>query len=357
MSEPTLNHPTAEEICPEELSDAEDTIRGIATVPADAAGERIDKLLPALSGLSRAAAVRLIEAGQVFRVGGDGHEVLVTDKKTRPAAGELLCWQIPEPEPSEVRPEAIPLSAVYEDEDILVVDKPVGMVVHPAPGNPGGTLVNALLYHCGDSLSGVGGVIRPGIVHRIDKDTSGLLVVAKNDTAHRALTEQLKTHTVSRVYTALALGGFREESGTVSFSIGRSRTDRKKMAAYPPEAWRTDSGVRSAVTHYTAVEHFSVGARWGQSFTRLSCRLETGRTHQIRVHMAALGHPLLGDPLYGGDGTRFGKAHATLIHGQCLHAGELELIHPRTGRRMHFTCPLPPDMAALLEMLRRDAEG
>lgn len=335
----------------------EDSDCNQAMVPAEAAGERIDKLLPLLSGLSRAAAVHLIEAGQVSRIRADGQEMPVTDKKTRPAAGETLCWQMPEPEPSEVRPEAIPLSVVYEDADILVVDKPVGMVVHPAPGNPDGTLVNALLYHCGDSLSGVGGVIRPGIVHRIDKDTSGLLVVAKNDTAHRALTEQLKTHTVSRVYTALALGGFREESGTVSFSVGRSRTDRKKMAAYPPEAWRTDPGVRSAVTHYTAVEHFAVGAKWGQSFTRLSCRLETGRTHQIRVHMAALGHPLLGDPLYGGDGTRFGKAHAALIHGQCLHAGELELIHPRTGQKMHFTCPLPPDMAALLEILRRDAEG
>lgn len=329
--------------------------RATATVTAEAAGERIDKLLPFLSGLSRAAAVRLIEAGQVTRIGGDGREAPVTDKKTRPAAGDVLCWQIPAPEPSEVLPEDIPLSVVYEDGDILVVDKPVGMVVHPAPGNPGGTLVNALLHHCGDSLSGVGGVIRPGIVHRIDKDTSGLLVVAKNDASHRALAEQLKTHTVSRVYTALALGGFREESGTVSLSIGRSRTDRKKMAAYPPEAWSADPGVRSAVTHYTVTEHFPVGARWGQSFTRLSCRLETGRTHQIRVHMAALGHPLLGDPLYGGDGTRFGKAHPSLIHGQCLHAGELELLHPRTGQKMHFTCPLPPAFSTLLDILRRDA--
>lgn len=356
MSDPNLHGLPAEEPCPEELFLGEETERGTATVPAEAAGERIDKLFPLLSGLSRAAAVRLIEAGMVSLIRADGREIPVTDKKTRTAAGELLCWQIPEPEPSEVRPEDIPLSVVYEDEDILVVDKPVGMVVHPAPGNPDGTLVNALLYHCGDSLSGVGGVVRPGIVHRIDKDTSGLLVVAKNDAAHRALTEQLKTHTVSRVYTALALGGFREESGQVSFSIGRSRTDRKKMAAYPPEAFRTDPAIRSAVTHYTAVEHFAVGARWGQSFTRLSCRLETGRTHQIRVHMAALGHPLLGDPLYGGDGTRFGKAHVALIRGQCLHAGELELIHPRTGARMHFTCPLPPDFSTLLDILRRDAD-
>ena len=246
---------------------------------------------------------------------------------------------------------------VYEDGDILVVNKPAGMVVHPAPGNPDGTLVNALLYRCGGSLSGIGGVLRPGIVHRIDRDTSGLLVVAKNDAAHRALTEQLRTHTVSRVYTALCLGGFREKSGTVTLSVGRSRTDRKKMAAYPPEAWRTDPGVRSAVTHYAVIDCYPVGARWGQSFSLVRCRLETGRTHQIRVHMAALGHPLLGDPLYGGDGTRFGRAHADLIRGQCLHAGELELIHPRTGQPMRFTCPLPEEFARLADILRRESEN
>ena len=168
---------------------------------------------------------------------------------------------------------------VYEDGDITVVNKPAGMVVHPAPGNPDRTLVNALLYRCGGSLSGIGGVLRPGIVHRIDRDTSGLLVVAKKRRGAPCSTEQLGTHTVSRVYTALCLGGFREESGTVTLSVGRSRTDRKKMAAYPPEAWRTDPGVRSAVTHYAVIDCYPVGARWGQSFSLVRCRLETGRTH------------------------------------------------------------------------------
>lgn len=340
------------------LPDGEDAGQtGSATVPPESAGERLDRFLPAAAGLSRAAAVRLIGEGYVLHRGADGQNRPLPDKNTRLAAGDTLTWHIPAPEPSEALPQDIPLSVVYEDGDILVVNKPAGMVVHPAPGNPDGTLVNALLYRCGGSLSGIGGVLRPGIVHRIDRDTSGLLVVAKNDAAHRALTEQLRTHTVSRVYTALCLGGFREESGTVTLSVGRSRTDRKKMAAYPPEAWRTDPGVRSAVTHYAVIDCYPVGARWGQSFSLVRCRLETGRTHQIRVHMAALGHPLLGDPLYGGDGTRFGRAHADLIRGQCLHAGELELIHPRTGQPMRFTCPLPEEFARLADILRRESEN
>ena len=233
-----------------------------------------------------------------------------------------------------------------EDEDIVVVNKPCGMVVHPAAGNESGTLVNALLYHCGDSLSGIGGVIRPGIVHRIDKDTTGLLVVAKNDAAHLKLSDQLKTHTVSRVYEAIVLGNLKNDSGTVDAPIGRHPTDRKKMAVLRG----TGVHAREAVTHYTVVERF------GQ-FTHVRCELETGRTHQIRVHMASLGHPLLGDGVYGGAGTRFEAMHKALIHGQCLHAGRLRLIHPRTGEHMCFEAEMPEDMAAVLEILRRMAQG
>jgi 23S rRNA pseudouridine1911/1915/1917 synthase len=214
-------------------------------------------------------------------------------------------------------------------------------------------LVNALLYHCGNSLSGVGGVRRPGIVHRIDKDTSGLLVVAKHDMAHAGLAEQLQRHAVSRVYEAICVGNVKEDTGTVTFGIGRHGTDRKKMAAY-----RTTDGngrVRDAVTHYQVVERYPLGTRYGQSFTHVRCELETGRTHQIRVHMAALGHPLLGDAVYGGGGTKFERAHAALIQGQCLHAGKLRLTHPVTGKDMRFECPLPDEFAKLKEVLRREA--
>jgi 23S rRNA pseudouridine1911/1915/1917 synthase len=219
------------------------------------------------------------------------------------------------------------------------------MVVHPAAGNESGTLVNALLYHCGHSLSGIGGVIRPGIVHRIDKDTTGLLVVAKNDTAHLKLSDQLKTHTVSRVYEAIVLGNLKKDSGTVDAPIGRHPTDRKKMAVLRG----TGVHAREAVTHYTVVERFG-------AFTHVRCELETGRTHQIRVHMASLGHPMLGDGVYGGAGTRFEATHKALIDGQCLHAGRLRLIHPRTGEPMSFEAPMPENMAAVLEILRRMAQ-
>ena len=265
---------------------------------------------------------------------------------------------MPEAEEYDVLPEDIPLEVVYEDADIIVVNKPTGMVVHPAPGNYTGTLVNALLYRCGDSLSGVGGVKRPGIVHRIDKDTSGLLVVAKNDEAHTALSAQLKTHTVSRVYYAVCIGNLKEDGGTLTYPVGRNPNDRKKMAAFPVGTPTGDSGgaIRSAVTHYTVLERFPTGSKWGQPFTLVKCELETGRTHQIRVHMAATGHPLLGDPLYGGEGTRFGKTVAPLLHGQMLHAGELKLIHPRTGEEMRFACDLPADFEAVLTRLRKEAE-
>ncbi len=332
------------------------------TVTAELAGVRLDRYLTEASAmkLTRAAAVRLIESGCVVLECGEGkgRRTVTPDKNTKLKAGDLVTVVHPEAEEYDVLPEDIPLDVVFEDSDIIVVNKPVGMVVHPAPGNYTGTLVNALLYRCGDSLSGVGGVRRPGIVHRIDKDTSGLLVVAKNDEAHTALSAQLKTHTVSRVYHAVCVGNLKEDAGMLTYPIGRNPTDRKKMAAFPVGTPTGDSGgaIRSAVTHYTVMERFSTGSRWGQPFTYVRCELETGRTHQIRVHMAATGHPLLGDPLYGGEGTRFGKVVAPLLHGQMLHAKELRLIHPRTGEAMRFSCNLPDDFEAVLERLRKESE-
>ncbi len=322
------------------------------TVEPTDAGERVDRFLSVFPGLSRSAAVRLIEDGCVTLRSG-GREIPL-DKKTKLRAGDVLTVTRPAVADYEVAPEDIPLDVVYEDADIIVINKPVGMVVHPAPGNETGTLVSALLYHCGDELSGVGGVRRPGIVHRIDKDTSGLLVVAKNDDAHRALADQLKTHAVSRVYYALSVGNLKEESGTIRHAIGRNPNDRKRMAAFP--AGTDAPGVREAVTHYTVLERYPVGAKWGQAFTLVRCELETGRTHQIRVHMAAGGHPLLGDPVYGGDGTRFGKNCGSLIPGQLLHARELRLTHPRTGKDMHFACDLPPHFEAVLDKLRKECD-
>lgn len=305
------------------------------TADASAAGARLDVWLAGALSITRSAAVRLIEDGGV-RVGGK-----IAPKKLKLAGGEVVEAEIPDPTPDSALPQDIPLDVVYEDEDIIVVNKPQGMVVHPAAGNPDGTLVNALLWHCGDSLSGVGGVIRPGIVHRIDKDTSGLLVVAKHDEAHLTLAAGLKEHAIARVYEAIAVGSLHEEEGTVDAPIGRHPSDRKRMAVLPglPAA-------REAVTHYRVMERF-------EGFTHIECRLETGRTHQIRVHLASLGHPLLGDPVYGGDRTRFERLHPNLICGQCLHARELRFNHPRTGVPMCFTAPLPDNFSALLELLRR----
>jgi 23S rRNA pseudouridine1911/1915/1917 synthase len=338
-------------------TEAEEQQTETYTVPESAAGVRLDQFLPEVTDLSRAAAVRLLEGGAVTLLPLGGDRPIAPDKKTRLKPGDCLTVTFPAPVEGEILPENIPLDIVYEDGDILVVNKPSGMVVHPAPGNLSGTLVNALMYHCGDSLSGIGGVVRPGIVHRIDKDTSGLLVVAKHDAAHRALSDQLKTHTVSRIYYAVCVGNLREDSGTVNLPIGRSPKDRKKMAAFPA-GYVGDGGrrVREAVTHYTVLERFPLGRRWGQSFTYLRCQLETGRTHQIRVHLSALGHPLLGDPLYGGDRIRQDPAWSGLLHGQVLHAGELRLIHPRTGENMVFTCDLPADFSRLLALLRQEAE-
>lgn len=296
-------------------------------------GKRIDSWLSEALGITRSAAVKLIENGNVLL------SKKTISKNLKITSGQEFVITIPEPEPSEAIPENIPLDIIYEDNDLLVVNKPKGMVVHPAAGNPCGTLVNALLYHCGDSLSGIGGVIRPGIVHRIDKDTSGLLVVAKNDDTHLALSDQLKDHTVSRVYSAITLGNFQQDKGTVDAPIGRHPIDRKKMAVI------RSSAAREAITHYEIIERYD-------NFTYVKCVLETGRTHQIRVHMSSIGHPLLGDDVYGGGKTKFQSQNKSIISGQCLHAGELSFIHPKSGEKVHFECPLPDYFSEVLKKLR-----
>ncbi len=301
--------------------------------------DRADKLISAHENISRSLAVKLIESGDV-KVNGKP-----CDKKDKLKAGDVVEINYPEPTPDRAEPEDIPLDVIYEDSDIIVINKPEGMVVHPATNIYTGTLVNALLYHCKDSLSGIGGVARPGIVHRIDKDTSGLLVVAKNDDSHISLAEQMKVHGVSRIYHALVIGNIKEDSGTINKPIGRHPADRKKMAVIS----NPDIKSREAITHFTVKERFCVG---GQRFTYIECRLETGRTHQIRVHMSSTGHPLVGDIVYGGGNTKFESQNKSLIHGQCLHAKHLELTHPRTGKRMGFESELPENFSALLEKLR-----
>jgi 23S rRNA pseudouridine1911/1915/1917 synthase len=303
------------------------------------AGKRIDAWLSAvLENTTRSAAQRLLEDGCVW-IGGK-----VPAKNYKLTGHETVEVVLPAPEQTAVVPQDIPLDIVFEDADVIVINKPVGMVVHPAPGNPDGTLVNALLYHCKGSLSGVGGVIRPGIVHRIDKDTSGLLVVAKNDEAHLALAEQLKVHKVSRVYYAIVIGNLKEDSGTVDAPIGRHPVDRKRMAVIRNDELKS----REAITHWQVLARGEVD---GQRFTLVRCQLETGRTHQIRVHMASLGHPLLGDPIYGGANTKFEAKHKQSIQGQCLHAKELSFTHPRTKEPVHVTCPLPKEMAHVVDIL------
>ena len=297
---------------------------------------RLDAYIAAVSDLSRSAAARLIESGSVT-VGGKSAE-----KKRILAEGEVVEVTLPEPEECEAQPEDIPLDVVYEDDDIIVINKPQGMVVHPAPGNYSGTLVNALLFRCRDSLSGIGGVMRPGIVHRIDKDTSGLLVVAKNDFAHAALSEELKYHGIEREYHALVKGGFSDDRGTVDLPIGRHPVDRKKMAVL-----KNSESAREAVTHYEVL------ARYG-NISYLKLLLETGRTHQIRVHMSYTGHPLLGDEVYGQSKIPFEKRHAPLLNGQALHAKRLSLTHPRTKERMTFECELPENFKKLIEVLEKN---
>lgn len=307
------------------------------TAAAADKGRRLDAFLAAAFDLSRSAVERLLGEGAVTVTPGRA------EKNYRITGGEHVTLRLPDPVPDKAEPENIPLDIVYEDGDIAVINKPAGLVVHPAAGNERGTLVNALLYHCGDSLSGVGGVSRPGIVHRIDKDTSGLLVIAKNDRAHQALSAALKVHDVARIYEAVVLGNIKEESGTVDAPVGRNPADRKKMAVVKNGAGR------AAVTHYTVIERFG-------RMTHVRCQLETGRTHQIRVHMAHIGHPLLGDPVYGGNGTSFERLHKGLLHGQCLHAGTLSLTHPTTGERMTFSVPPPPDFETVLQLLRKEAD-
>ncbi len=311
---------------------------GRVTVSEDQEGKRLDALLSEVTGMTRSSVVRLIENGNIT-VNGKS-----VSKKEKPVAGSVIEWNLPKPEPAKTQAQEIPLDIVYEDRDIIVINKPVGLVVHPAAGNPDKTLVNALLWHCGDSLSGIGGEIRPGIVHRIDKDTSGLLVVAKNDTAHLSLAEQIKEHKVSRVYTAIVIGNLREDAGTIDAPIGRHPTDRKRMAIIRDGKSRS----RNAVTHWKVL---SRGEADGNRFTLVRCELETGRTHQIRVHLSSIGHPILGDSLYGGSHTAFEKAHRGLIHGQCLHAGELTLTHPVTGEQMTFRADLPDDYQKLVRIL------
>ena len=295
------------------------------TVPTD--GLRSDAFLAgAVADLTRSAAQKLLEAGAVVCNGK-----AVTKSEKLPA-GAVVEVTLPEPQPLEAEPENIPLDIVYEDDDVVVVNKAVGMVVHPAPGHPSGTLVNALLYHCGGSLSGINGVARPGIVHRIDRDTSGLLIAAKHDKAHLSLTAQLQDHTLRRLYHGIVVGGLKEDAGTVDAPLDRNPKDRKKMAVV--------TGGREAITHYEVLERFS-------GYTYAAFRLETGRTHQIRVHMAHLGHPLLGDTVYGS-----AKGYPGLA-GQCLHAKELTFIHPTTGEEITVTSELPDHFTALLEKLRR----
>ena len=297
----------------------------LQAAPEDA-GQRLDSFLAAhLEGISRSAAARLLEEGCVLC---DGR---VPGKSLRLTGTEEISVTLPQPEDTELIPQDIPLDVVYEDADVIVINKPTGLVVHPAPGHPDGTLVNALLYHCGDSLSGIGGEKRPGIVHRIDRDTSGLIIAAKNDRAHQALAAQLADHTLARTYECLVTGNLREDSGTVDAPIGRHPTDRKKMAV-------TEKNSRRAVTHWEVIARYP-------GVTHVRCRLETGRTHQIRVHMAYLGHPILGDTVYGA------KKAVPGLTGQCLHAVGLRFLHPSTGEVVELSCPLPEEFQAYLRKL------
>ena len=300
----------------------------VLALTADQSGERADAFLArVLPDLTRSAAQRLLEEGAVT-LGGRP-----VKKNYKTAPGDRLEVALPDPEPVEIVPQNIPLDVVYEDGDVIVVNKPVGMVVHPAPGHPDGTLVNALLYHCGDTLSGINGAIRPGIVHRIDRDTSGLIIAAKNDKAHLALAAQLQDHSLARVYEAVAVGNLREETGTVSAPIGRHPVDRKKMAVDPKNG-------RPAVTHWSVLARYP-------GYTHVECRLETGRTHQIRVHLASLGHPLLGDVVYGSKKPWPGLA------GQCLHARRMKFVHPTTGAPVELECPLPDWFQKTLRQIDR----
>ena len=299
---------------------------GLETVTAEAedAGTRADVFLAAKLGVSRSNMQKLLEDGRVKRA----EKIIKANYKVR--AGEMFVVDIPEPEPIEAVPENIPLDIIYEDDDVVVLNKARGMVVHPAPGNYTGTLVNALLYHC-SNLSGINSAIRPGIVHRLDKDTSGIMIVAKNDAAHISLSQQIQSKTAVRTYLAVGRGNIKTDSGTIETQIARDKTDRKQMAA-------VKEGGRDAITDYEVLERFG-------KYTLVRCKLRTGRTHQIRVHMEYLGYPLVGDPKYSPMKTPFG------IKGQALHSHTLEFTHPRTGERMKFEAPLPEDMHKIITRL------
>ena len=299
------------------------------TAATEHAGVRLDAFLSADGALTRSQAARLIAEGRV-RVNGKP-----AAKSARLSGGETVTVDVPQLRETALPPQNIPLDVVYEDDDVIVVNKPTGLVVHPAPGHPDGTLGNALLHHCGDSLSGIGGEKRPGIVHRIDRDTSGLIIAAKNDAAHLALSAQLKDHSLSRTYECLVTGNMKQDSGTVDAPIGRSSADRKKMAVVPTG--------RRAVTHWEVIARYP-------GVTHLRCRLETGRTHQIRVHMAYIGHPILGDTVYGA------KKPVPGLTGQCLHATGLRFVHPRTGEPVELHCPLPPEFTAMLQKLQNKSQ-
>lgn len=288
----------------------------LITPEAEDSGKRLDVVLAEkIEGLSRSAAIKLINSGNV-KING-----VIPKKNHTVAAGQTIEVQLPEPEPTELEAEAIALDIVYEDSDVIVINKPKDMVVHPAPGHSGGTMVNALIYHCGDSLSGIGGELRPGIVHRIDKDTSGLIVAAKNDFSHRSLSRQLADRSLSRVYEAIIRGHLKEASGLIDAPIGRSPADRKKMAV-------TQKNSRNAVTRYEVIAEY-------KGYSHVRCILETGRTHQIRVHMAYIGHPVAGDMVYGSKKPELG------LNGQCLHARTLKFIHPRSGELLELSSELP----------------
>lgn len=298
----------------------------IIILKIEESGDRIDALLArSIEGLSRSAAQRLLDDGMVTK---DGKPL---KKNYKCAAGDELEVTLPELADIPLVAQDIPLDIAYEDDDLIVINKPRGMVVHPAPGHPDGTLVNALLYHCGDTLSGIGGEKRPGIVHRIDKDTSGLIIVAKNDFAHQGLSAQLSDHSLFREYEAVIHGNMRDESGTIDRPVGRSPQDRKKMAV-------TERNSRPAVTHWEVIDRY-------RGFTHIRCRLETGRTHQIRVHMSSIGHPLLGDFTYGAPSPEKG------LEGQCLHARRLTFVHPRSGELMTISSDLPDYFVSVLSKL------
>lgn len=310
------------------------------SAPEQPSGKRADACLTAMltdeypdeaARFTRSYVQKLIEEGHVFSGGK------VIKKSDRLAGGETVTVELPDLETDDALPEDIPLDIVYEDSDVLVVNKPKGMVVHPAPGNPSGTLVNALLWHCKGELSGINGTVRPGIVHRIDKDTSGLLVVAKNDNAHLKLSEQIAAHTVTRRYYAVVYGRLPDSSGIIDAAIGRSSKDRKKFAV-------TEKNSKNAVTEYSVLEEIG-------NFSFIELKLRTGRTHQIRVHMSSIGHPLAGDPVYGP------QKVIRELNGQCLHAGCLGFIHPSTGEYMEFKADLPDYFTSFLNRLRRTQNG